>query len=298
MLPTRASTSRSWTSSPNRLRTSAPIESSGSPRRGSSGSIAARALPGSDSRPAGGQPGDARRHPEQQPLRDGVQPVVPHGRRCGRRRGRRRARRRAASSTASGTLARKASAPSSTAGRPANGVVRSLPPNRSSASRTSMDTAAGSTRSARNHAVARPLIPPPTTRTRVTPRARAAARAAMTVGSSFIDACPPEHQAGCLRTPAGLDVEVVEHLEVIGDEAARAHQQAVGVLRPGQLVDHGEDVGADPRLRRAPGGLPRRPTTRPRRQPDGGGDGDGGGAHLGRVRVAGVEDAHGAASGR
>ena len=49
MLPTSASTRRSCTSSPNRARTSCPIESSSIDVRGRNGSSAARALPRQDS---------------------------------------------------------------------------------------------------------------------------------------------------------------------------------------------------------------------------------------------------------
>ena len=82
----------------------------------------------------------------------------------------------------------------------------------------------------------------------------ASASAAKTVGSAFIDAV----RANTIRRRpllACLDVQVVEHLEVVGDEAARAHQQPAAPPTR-QLVDDGEDVGPDPRLRRPPRRLP------------------------------------------
>jgi hypothetical protein len=61
----------------------------------------------------------------------------------------------------------------------------------------------------------------------------------------------------------------------------------------GQLVDDLQDVGAEPRLRRAAGALPGDGPVAPLAQTGGGGDGLGGGAQLVRVRVAGVDDALG-----
>ncbi len=66
-----------------------------------------------------------------------------------------------------------------------------------------------------------------------------------------------EGQAVRCGAVGGLDVEVVEHLEVVGDEPAGAHDHARRRRRPSrELVDHREDVGADPRLGGAAGRLP------------------------------------------
>ncbi len=65
-----------------------------------------------------------------------------------------------------------------------------------------------------------------------------------------------EGQAPLGGQRGGVDVEVVEDLQVVGHEALRAHQHAGG--RPGvrDAVDHLEDVGPPPRLGRAPRRLP------------------------------------------
>ena len=62
-----------------------------------------------------------------------------------------------------------------------------------------------------------------------------------------------ERQPVGLRPLTRLDVEVVEHLEVIGHEPARAHEQPIGVLRRRELVDHAQDVGTEPRFWSASG---------------------------------------------
>ena len=79
------------------------------------------------------------------------------------------------------------------------------------------------------------------------------ARAAITVGSSFIDAVRSNVNPWALRPLTRLDVEVVQHLEVIGNEPARAHEQPIGVLGRRELVDHAQDVGTEPRFWRASG---------------------------------------------
>ena len=73
MLPTSASTSRSWTSSPNRARTRRPIESASIDVRGRSGSIAARALPRHESNPVVASGVETPGQPEQQAVGDPVQ---------------------------------------------------------------------------------------------------------------------------------------------------------------------------------------------------------------------------------
>ena len=88
-----------------------------------------------------------------------------------------------------------------------------------------------------------PVMPPPTTATWVTGR-RAGSRgrpgAPSTDGSSFTQRRAGEGQAaGSRPAGAGLDVEVVEHLEVVGHEAAGAHEHAGRALGGGQVVDDG-----------------------------------------------------------
>ena len=93
------------------------------------------------------------------------------------------------------------------------------------------------------------------------------------------------------RLPRGLDVEVEQHLGVVGDEADgdRDHAARAAGGEGAQRVLHG---GADPGLgraaraleRRLVGGQPRRPRHRRRRRP-----------HLARVGVAALDEAHGQA---
>ena len=84
-------------------------------------------------------------------------------------------------------------------------------------------------------------MPPPPRRTRrlVMPIGDAGRPArAITPGSSLTQRVRSNAQAGRVGPPAGLDVEVVEHLEVVGDEAAGAHQHAVDGSVGAELVDH------------------------------------------------------------
>ena len=53
-----------------------------------------------------------------------------------------------------------------------------------------------------------------------------------------------------------LDVDVVQHFEAVGDEALRTHQYAVGAARAREVADDVVDVGAAPRVARAPRALP------------------------------------------
>ena len=80
---------------------------------------------------------------------------------------------------------------------------------------------------------------------------------------------------------------------MVGHEAGGAHQHPVGVPAGRQVVDHGQDVGADPRLRRSPGRLPGDAPPAPLGQAHPLGYGGGGGAQLVGVRVAGGQDALG-----
>ena len=79
----------------------------------------------------------------------------------------------------------------------------------------------------------------------------------------------------------GIDVEVVEHLEVVGREAMGDDEDA-GVTVSGHLVDHLRDVGSAPRLGGPAGRLPSDP---PRRIVQSGAAGDGG---RGGGQVVGV----------
>src|SRR5947209_15750339 len=160
------------------------------------------------------------------------------------------------SSTADGTRARKASGPAST-GTPASASVRIFPPSRSSASISVTATPA----CCKKYAVASPVMPPPTTATRlrsgmapdVDPAddfGHAGAEGGIGVGGRGAGERQPE--AG--RLGPGLHVQVVEDLQVIGDETARAdhHTRGTGTDEHRQ---HGEQVGADPRLRCPAGAL-------------------------------------------
>ena len=117
-----------------------------------------------------------------------------------------------------------------------------------------------------------PAIPPPTTTTRrVIVVADAAtmrrARAAITPRSSLTTDVRRKSSPRGVGTSARLDVEVVEHLEVVGDEAARAHQHAVDVAGSGQRVDHAEQVRLEPWFRRRVRPTARRSTSDPAASP-------------------------------
>ena len=109
----------------------------------------------------------------------------------------------------------------------------------------------------------RPAMPPPTTRTldghpsASRPRWIRWASAAMTVGVVVDARGAIELEPGRIRTCLRLDVEVVEDLEMVGDETDRRDDDAVDVARSvAEFVDHLEDVGADPGLGGASGALP------------------------------------------
>ena len=198
MLPTSASTRRSWTSSPNRAAHERADRVAGVAPGEQRLERPARALPRHDSRRLVARRNMSAGTPSSEPLGDRVQ-AVDHTQpwRPSATSGRRRGRPRAASAVACGTRARNASAPSSTAASPANGVVRILPPSRSSASRSSIAAAGRRRRPARGRS-ASPVMPPPTTRTRaVIGRATTrSASAPRTAGSAFIDAVRANAQPG------------------------------------------------------------------------------------------------------
>ncbi len=164
MLPTSASTRRSCTSSPNRARTSRPIESSSMDVRGRNGSSAARALPRQESNPvrASGArwPGTPSRRPSGIRCNASYQTAACTGSGDTSSSARPTS---AASSVASGTRARKASAPLSIMSSPAKAVPPIRPPGRSAVSNTVTSSGVAL---ANSHAAARPVIPPPITATR------------------------------------------------------------------------------------------------------------------------------------
>ncbi len=79
----------------------------------------------------------------------------------------------------------------------------------------------------------------------------------MKAGSSFNDAVRDVGESHVRRDAGDLDIEVVEHLEVVGHESDRTHDDRIGhtlLPQPPHLVTH---VGAEPGLWGAPGALPR-----------------------------------------
>ena len=81
------------------------------------------------------------------------------------------------------------------------------------------------------------------------------ASAVMTVVSSLTHAVRAKARPWAARVD-GFDVEVVQHLEMVGDEADRADEHAPRVTVGGEFVDDLQDIGPQPRLRRAAGALP------------------------------------------
>ncbi len=67
------------------------------------------------------------------------------------------------------------------------------------------------------------------------------------------DAGSRERQPELGGEASSLDVEVVEHLEVVGDESLRTHQHSGGTTSRGEVVQHVENVGAAPGLGRGAG---------------------------------------------
>ena len=174
-----------------------------------------------------------------------------------------------------------------------------MPPDRSPASRTTTDVGPGA---APSQAAASPLMPAADDG-QVDLAAHAggrpghrSARAPHHRGSSLIDGRAGEGQAPLGGPPGGLDVEVVEHLEVVGHEPLRAHQHAVGAAGVGQLAITSSTSG--PATARACGPRTARPapsrahragpsTAQRRGRRAVGGDGGGGGRQLVGVGVAG-----------
>ena len=144
---------------------------------------------------------------------------------------------------------------------------------------------------AASRAATRPVMPPPTTTIDghgAVARTRSAS-APRTAGSSLSTRVRAKASPTSAATRGGLDVEVVEHLEVVAHEALRAHQHAVGPAGGGQVADHVEDVGAAPRLGGAAGRLPGDRPARPAVEPDRLGDG---GGRLAQLVGVGVVDEH------
>ncbi len=195
-------------------------------------------------------------------------------------------------STASGRRPSTPSGPRSTA-RPANSSLRSAPPSRGDASSTvtrGPPTAAPLSPPVSSQAAARPAIPPPITTTedarpapaepvpgepapaepgpgegvadagtaQAPPRSAARttpARIARKAGSSFKRRGPGEGDPRLLGHPAGFDVEVEEHLEVIRDEADGTDDDRTRPV-PGPFADDVEQCRPEPGFGRAARALP------------------------------------------
>src|SRR5437868_4026384 len=157
-------------------------------------------------------------------------------------------------STAHGMRPRKVSGPTSTA-TPSCSLVRTLPPARFDASSTTASTPA----CCRYHAVASPAMPPPTTTT----LRLASGMTEDGVGDGVAQARVVVERLGAGESEpelvgpgCGLDVEVVEDLQVVGREPRRTHEHALVLVEGGDLVEDLTDVGLDPRLGRPPRALP------------------------------------------
>src|SRR5208283_4867749 len=115
-----------------------------------------------------------------------------------------------------------------------------------------------------------PLMPPPTTATTGWRPGRSAARAVDPGGASSTAGTgrgvgddprqagaqrrvvvqgprPPEPEPGAGGDPRGLDVEVVQHLQVVGGEPGGAHDDAAHPAA-GELPEHLGDPRPEPRL--------------------------------------------------
>ena len=78
----------------------------------------------------------------------------------------------------------------------------------------------------------------------------------MKAGSSLSDAVRTYSRPAFCRDVGNLDVEVVEHLQVVCDEADRTHDHGVGATAGTQSSHDVADVGAEPRLGGASRALP------------------------------------------
>ena len=271
MLPTSASTSRSWTSSPKRAADERADRVAVGPAAGQQRLERGARLPRHDSSRLVGQPRRCR------PAR---RAAARRGSGAGRRATPPRARRSATSASSPSPTSRASAVP---CGHPGEERVGALV-DRRRARRTATCGACRRARSvgladARSAASSRrrrrrrgrgrrssPVIPPPTT---TTAASSALDRRAMTRSASapmhgrvvVHRRRAGERQPGRVGPPAGLDVEVVQHLEVVGDEAARAHEQPVGVLGAGQLVDRRRGCRARSTARASGRPTATRPTT-------------------------------------
>ena len=126
-----------------------------------------------------------------------------------------------------------------------------------------------------SQAAASPLMPPPTTTTAAARPRRSAhvasvarptitsARTSMNAGSSLSEAVRAKASPPAAATAASLDVEVVEHLEVVGHEADRADARRRRPRPPRRQPAHDvADVGAEPGLGGPSRALPRHHASR------------------------------------
>ena len=226
MPPMRGSTRRSRTSRPRRPpMTSATDGSSVNGERGSTTSSPARARPAGPTTPDRARANGFRGTPRASPSGNGRSRPRLHSHAlvvAGATRSSPKPRRRHRSA-AQGTRPRKVSGPTSRGSSP-KVSVRTLPPTRSNAS----STVTGTPASRRNHAVASPVMPAPTTVTRsgdIGVEHLAGQRVAED-GVVVERLGAGEGDAELLGALAGLDVEVVEDLQMVGDEPGRAHEHA------------------------------------------------------------------------
>lgn len=90
-----------------------------------------------------------------------------------------------------------------------------------------------------------------------------------------------------------FDIEVVEHLKMVGYEPTCTHNNSRRVLARAKFGDDLQDVGAKLWLGRATGRLPRNSPLAPVAEPCLGGNGLGCRPEFIRVWIAGVDDALG-----
>ena len=162
------------------------------------------------------------------------------------------------SCTAHGLRARNESAPDGSTRSPTC-TLRSFPPGRSFASSTT--TSIEGSAFVRRYAVASPLTPPPMTTTvgaspfAVTRRhlglgemvAHDLGQHVQVLGIGVRHARAREHDPGFLGDLLGLDVEIEQHLEMVGHEPCAAHQH--------RGRSFGGDLGDDLLHRRTPPGV-------------------------------------------